>query len=431
MSASNEAWPRVRLGDLLQIKHGFAFKGDHFSDGAGDIVLTPGNFESGGGLKLRPGKDRSYTGAYPSDFKLKTGDLLIVMTDLTQEAAILGAPAFVPSTLTCLHNQRLGKVVDIDERRADRRFLFHLFNTVDYRAHVKATATGSTVRHTSPSRIYEHHANIPPLGVQIRIAEILGAYDDLIEVNRLRVGGLERMARDLFDEWFVRLRFPGHENVPLNATPGGFLPEGWRRTAIGETFDNLYDGPHATPPTSDAGGVFLGIGNITATGQLDLTSVRRIAEADLGRWTKRVTPAGGDIVFTYEATLNRYAIIPEGFRGCLGRRLALIRTSQPGMNYYLFQYFFSNDWRSTIAKNTLSGATVDRVPLTRFPDFPITLPPLHLVERFGRIVQPVFALKERLDVANRNLAASRDHLLTRLMSGQLSVSAAEQELEAA
>lgn len=313
----------------------------------------------------------------------------------------------------------------------DSRFLFYSLFHKGRSGGFDARFTGATIKHLPGEQLAKIEVALPAYEIQRRITGILGAYDDLIEVNRRRAKLQKEIARDLFDEWFVRLRFPGHEDVPLIATPEGSLPKGWRRASIGETFDNLYDGPHATPPPSDSGGVFLGIGNITTTGQLDLTSVRRIAEADLGRWTKRVTPARGDIVFTYEATLNRYAIIPEEFRGCLGRRLALIRTSYPGMNYYLFQYFFTEDWRSTIATNTLSGATVDRIPLTRFSDFPITLPPLHLVERFGRIVQPVFALKERLDVANRNLAASRDHLLTRLMSGQLSVSAAEQELEAA
>jgi type I restriction enzyme S subunit len=139
----------------------------------------------------------------------------------------------------------------------------------------------------------------------------------------------------------------------------------------------LFDGPHATPKSSAEGPVFLGIGNITEDGHLDLTSVRHIAEDDYPRWTKRVEPRPGDIVFTYEATLNRYAIIPEGFRGCLGRRLALIRPNSKVVDTrFLHHYFFGADWRATISKNTLAGATVERVPLTTFPDFPIDLPDL-------------------------------------------------------
>ncbi len=273
---------------------------------------------------------------------------------------------------------------------------------------------------------------LPPLPIQRRIASILGAYDDLIEVNRRRIALLEDMARRLFDEWFVHFRFPGHEGHRMVETEHGRLPDGWRRVPIKKAYDGLFDGPHATPPPADQGPVFLGIGNVTETGRLDLSSVRHIAEADYERWTKRVTPGEGDIVFTYEATLNRYALIPRGFRGCLGRRLALIRANAAtGRSLFLYLYFFTLDWRATITRNTLSGATVDRIPLTRFPDFPITLPPDALVERFSSAAQPMFAQMHAIEQTSANAQSQRDLLLPRLISGELSVTEAERELDAA
>lgn len=165
------------------------------------------------------------------------------------------------------------------------------------------------------------------------------------------------------------------------------VPTGWRRIPIREVYEGLYDGPHATPPISVEGPVFLGIGNITDDGHLDLSNVRHIAEDDFPRWTRRVTPRPGDIVFTYEATLNRYAIIPEGFRGCLGRRLALIRPNKERVDVrFLHYYFFSRDWRETIESNKLAGATVDRIPLTLFPEFPVNLPPLPVQRRIASIL---------------------------------------------
>ena len=94
----------------------------------------------------------------------------------------------------------------------------------------------------------------------------------------------------------------------------------WEKAKIGEICAGIYDGPHATPPVSNDGAIFLGISNITPDGHLDLSDPKYISENDLPKWTKRVTPQAGDIVFSYEATLNLYAIIPKGFRGCLGRR---------------------------------------------------------------------------------------------------------------
>ena len=87
----------------------------------------------------------------------------------------------------------------------------------------------------------------------------------------------------------------------------------------------IIDGPHATPPKSSCGPIFLGIKNINENCELDLTNVRHISVLEFAKWTKRVTPQKDDIVFSYEATLNRYALIPDGFNGCLGRRLAIVR----------------------------------------------------------------------------------------------------------
>ena len=159
------------------------------------------------------------------------------------------------------------------------------------------------------------------LSEQAEIASVLSAYDDLIENNRRRIQLLEQAARLLYKEWFVHLRFPGHEHTRI--IDG--VPEGWEVRPIKEIVEGVYDGPHATPPPAEHGAVFLGIKNITESGRLDLSSTRYIAEEDLPKWTRRVSPQAGDIVFFYEATLNLYALIPEGFRGCLGRRLALVR----------------------------------------------------------------------------------------------------------
>jgi type I restriction enzyme S subunit len=161
----------------------------------------------------------------------------------------------------------------------------------------------------------------------------------------------------------------------------------WTSKPIRELYEGLYDGPHATPKPASAGPVFLGIKNITEDGKLDLTNIRHIAEEDFEAWTRRVVPQAGDIVFVYEATLNRYAIIPPGFRGCLGRRLALVRPDRSKVDgRFLFYYFFTDEWRRVIAENTLLGATVDRIPLTNFPMFTVRVPPLSEQRRIANVL---------------------------------------------
>jgi type I restriction enzyme S subunit len=175
----------------------------------------------------------------------------------------------------------------------------------------------------------------------------------------------------------------------------------WSTVPIKELYEGLYDGPHATPKTSDEGPVFLGIKNVTDDGHLDLSDIRHIAEEDFATWTRRVEPRPGDIVFTYEATLNRYAIIPEGFRGCLGRRMALIRADPMKVDTgFLFYYFFSPGWRDVITNNVMSGATVDRIPLVTFPNFPVNVAPLPVQRRIAGILS---AYDEMMENSRRRI----------------------------
>jgi type I restriction enzyme S subunit len=140
----------------------------------------------------------------------------------------------------------------------------------------------------------------------------------------------------------------------------------------------IFDGPHATPKPSDEGPIFLGIKNVTEDGRLDFSEIRHVSENEFPNWTRRVRPQKDDIVFSYEATLHRYARIPEGFVGCLGRRMGLVRPDQDKVDpAFLHYYFLSRIWRTKMEAITINGATVNRIPLTIFPDVLVKLPRLN------------------------------------------------------
>ena len=164
----------------------------------------------------------------------------------------------------------------------------------------------------------------------------------------------------------------------------------------------IFDGPHATPKESHDGPVFLGIKNVTEDGQLDLSEIRHVSEEEYPRWTRRVTPQSGDVVFTYEATLHRYALIPEGFRGCLGRRVALVRPDPKQVDSrYILYFFLSRRWRDVVESNVITGATVDRIPLEKFPSFPVGLPRLDVQQRIADILS---AYDYRIENNRRRMA---------------------------
>ena len=178
----------------------------------------------------------------------------------------------------------------------------------------------------------------------------------------------------------------------------------WKKVEIREICTGIFEGPHATPKESSVGGYYLGIPAISPDGHINFENAKRISEEDLTAWTKRVVPQEDDIVFTNEASLNLYAIIPAGFHGCLGRRLGLIRPNKDLVNVrYLFYYFFSPEWRSTIEKNKVYGATVERILMTKFPHFPVRLPSREQQDRIADILSCIdekIALNTRI---NHNL----------------------------
>jgi type I restriction enzyme S subunit len=215
----------------------------------------------------------------------------------------------------------------------------------------------------------------------------------------------------------------------LQETAVGFVPEGWCGQTIGSVVAGVFDGPHATPPEADDGAVFLGIKNLTGTA-LDLGEVRHIAEADWARWTKRVTPRAGDIVFSYEATLGFFALIPPGLRCCLGRRLALIRPhEQRGTSHFWYHQFVAEPFQRLLVKHTIQGATVDRLALKSFPDLPVLVPPIELRERFDEIVQPIWTRIHQNQSQIGVLSGLRDSLLPRLISGQIRLPEVPTQLE--
>ena len=140
----------------------------------------------------------------------------------------------------------------------------------------------------------------------------------------------------------------------------------------------VYDGRHATPTKTEKGPVYLGIDAITEDGMLDETRFSHLSEDDYYKWTKRIIPQKNDIVFSYEATLGRYAMIPEDFYGCLGRRLAIIRNVSDRINTkWLYYYFKSPEWTGFIKNQTVKGSTVDRISIEDFPQYTVPLIPIH------------------------------------------------------
>jgi type I restriction enzyme S subunit len=172
-----KSWPESTLGNVLKIKHGFAFKSEYFTNSGNYVLLTPGNFYEEGGYRDRGDKQKFYTGDIPEGYTLKENDLLVAMTE--QAEGLLGSSILIPSSNMFLHNQRLGLVNFLNNQ--NKTFFAFLFNSHSVRKAIQATATGIKVKHTSPTKLEAISIGIPPIELQDSFEKIVNKINVQIE----------------------------------------------------------------------------------------------------------------------------------------------------------------------------------------------------------------------------------------------------------
>ena len=406
-------WKKSKLGDFFRIKHGYAFKGEYFTNSGKYIVLTPGNFHAEGGLKLKGEKEIYYSGDFPREFILKKGDLIIAMTDLKQSAPILGSAAIIPESNIFLHNQRLGKIIELNERELLLKYLYYLFNSSGVRSQIKGSATGSTVRHTAPDRIYSINIECPPLPIQRKIAAILSAYDDLIENNTRRIKILEEMAQAIYREWFVHFRFPGHEGVRMVESELGLIPEGWEVRKLGDIAEEVRR--NVDPNTLQSDTPYFGLEHIPRKSiALSHWGFAQDVQSTKHQFFK------GEILFgKIRPYFHKVGVAP--IDGVCSSDAIVIRPKKP--EYFgLILFCVSSEDFVNHATQTSQGTKMPRANWNVLINFPVIIPPKCLLDKFNSMSSDMVDLIITKIFHNRNLRRTRDLLLPKLISGELDVS---------
>ena len=200
----------MKLKELCKIRHGFAFKGkDIIKDHATKYVLvTPGNFNIGGGFKKDKCKYFSENGDIAKDYILKGNDLIVTMTDLSVKSDTLGYSALIPKddNSIYLHNQRIGLVHDIDESKVLKDYLYWFMRTKKYQQEVVASQSGTAIHHTSPDRILNIEIDLPSINDQRKIVKILFDIENKIKNNNEINNNLYEEAVALFNKNFPRIQ---------------------------------------------------------------------------------------------------------------------------------------------------------------------------------------------------------------------------------
>jgi type I restriction enzyme, S subunit len=318
----------------------------------------------------------------------------------------LGEAALMPAGVRACLGRRMG-LLRARPDKVDSRFLLYAYLAPKFQDVIRQRSIqGATVDRIPLSELATWPIDLPSSRQQRLIGAVLGALDEKIVANERLVSSARELMRC-------------HYEAAIAASSAA--------TTVGDVAV-VIDGPHATPRKTQSGPWFLSISSLHR-GRLILKESAHISEQDLTRWTRRVTPLPGDILFSYETRLGEAAMMPRGIRACLGRRMALLRPLPHRVGpRTLLQAFLSGAFQDTIRQRAVHGATVDRIPLTELPSWPIIL-----AARDSELLEDALGglddLASHVDRESESLTILRDTLLARLVSGEIRVRDAEKIVE--
>lgn len=402
-----------QLADIIDIKHGFAFNGEYISANDNGIVLvTPGNFKIGGGFQ--EDKCKFFCGEVPKEYILKPGAFIVTMTDLSKGIDTLGYSAIIPKhhNRLYLHNQRIG-LVDFISDECDKGYIYYLMQTHTYQRSIANSSTGSTVHHTSPTKIKEYCFVAPELSQQRKIAKILSAYDDLIENNQKQIKLLEEAAQRLYKEWFVDLRFPGYETTPMMDG----VPEGWKLCCLEDviefnpkTFISKEQLKQNVPMSAlNTNSMILNTEDFTTTFSC---SGSKFQNGDT--LLARITPCleNGKTAFVSGIENNESAIGSTEF---------IVMRSKGILPYMVYLLARTNAFRQS-AINSMTGSDGrQRVQVDKLKSLPYLKPTDQIMRLFAEYAEPMFMQIQKKNGQSIRLRQARDRLLPKLMSGEIEV----------
>ena len=373
-------WHSSRLGDVLTLKRGHDLPDSKRQNGDVPVVSSSG-----------------VTG-YHSEPKAKAPGVV------TGRYGTIGEVFYVAEDYWPLNTALY--VTDFKSNRP--RFVAYFLESVlrNYQS-AKAAIPG-----VNRNVLHELKVRCPDTEVQERIADILSAYDDLIENNRRRMALLEEAARQLYREWFVRLRFPGHEHTRI--TNG--VPEGWEKETADSAMEVLSGGtPKTTVPDYWDGEIQFYTPKDASDTTYVLQTERAITEVGLKNCNSRL----------YE--VNTVFISARGTVGKLNlasRPMAMNQSCYALIGKgHVSQLFLFCALKEAIehVKQHAVGAVFDAIVVDTFKVIPFMVPDEKRVRLFEEVVAPMFRQVANLMEQHEKLRAARDLLLPRLMSGEITV----------
>lgn len=307
-----------------------------------------------------------------------------------------------------------------DETLCDPHFLMYSMMGPVIQAELKSLGSGSTVEHLRVPDCQKLTVPLPSLLEQRKIGAILRSLDDLIENNRRRVEVLEEMASAIYREWFVKFRYPGHEDVPLVDSALGPIPVGWDLSTCGDELRFIGGGtPSKKEPSYWEGG------SLAWYTPSDLTKTRwryaaepklKITEAGVAKSSARVFPAGS-VMMTSRATLGVLAVATT--EATTNQGFIVILPDRRWTCGFIYEWLDAN---AAELATLGTGATFKEITKGAFKRFPFIVPAQDVLNAYRATTEPLEKQIYKLEHQTRYLAELRDLLLPKMVTGQIDVS---------
>ena len=297
-------------------------------------------------------------------------------------------------------------------------FLLYWIKGQYFQESIKGIKSGVAQSFLSLAMIRSLPCIIPPLPTQQKIASILSAYDDLIENNTKRIELLEEQAQLIYEEWFVRMKFPNHEHTKIDAETG--LPEGWRVQKIGEVFKTSSGGT----PSKKKEIEYYENGQIpwVRTGELKqfilIESELYITEKGLKESSAKMFPKDTVLLAMYGNTIGETTFAARSVSTNQACCAFLVDDDKKYLSYFIHQYLLCN---KEYILNFRMGAAQENISQSIIKNIEFRIPSTDILLKFEELIKPMYLMIENLAKQNRSLRQARDILLPRLMMGIIEV----------
>ena len=405
-------YPTEKLGNHIQVLSGFAFKSKDFSDTGIPVIkiknITPPSVSL---------IDLSYVPEEIADqnrkFILSYDDVLIALTGshINQMASVVGRVAKVKYSEKTVLNQRVGKITVNDSDDCDLDFVYYYLSQDKVKIELASKAGGAANQaNISPTDIKNLMFPFPNIDVQRKIASVLRTYDDLIENNQKQIKLLEEAAQRLYKEWFIDLRFPGHETTPI--VDG--VPEGWCVSSVGDCSCFLRRG--ISPKYNEEGSSIVINQKCIRQSVVDLNEARRQEKS----FDPEMNLNDSDTVIcsTGAGTLGRVGqVFGQQPNTTFDSHVTLVRASNIVGRQYLYHFLKSKQqYLQGMGKGSTNQLELNRATIQ---ELVLLIPSVKTQNAFECQAQPIHDQITTLTKQIALLQEARDKLLPKLMRGEL------------